>query len=115
MSAHACRPVGLHVWWLKTGNGNIRLKSPTAGELCTRTPTCSWCCVVCLLLSDPPVPAVQPSAAQHHHVGVTGLNILGNRGTNTAGTAAGRQGSGLHMAGLHLQPHREGQSSMQGC
>lgn len=41
MSAHACRPVGLLVWRPQT---SIRLKSPTAGELCTRPP--AWCCVV---------------------------------------------------------------------
>lgn len=63
-------------------------------------------------MSNPPVPAVQSSAAQHHHVSITGLNILGNRGTHTAGTPAGCQGSGLHVAGLHLQTHKKSHSSM---
>lgn len=54
-----------------------------------------------------PVPAMQSSAAQHHHVSIAALHVVGDRRPHPTGTAIRCQGCGFYMVCLHLQPQHK--------
>jgi hypothetical protein len=59
---------------------------------------------------------MESSAAQHHHVSITGLNILGYRRADATGTPIGCKRGGMHIASVHLQtPTHITEPTQRGC
>lgn len=53
-----------------------------------------------------PLPAMQAPAAQHHHISVTRLHIVGDGCTHTTRPTCCCEGCGAHMASFYLYTHQ---------